>query len=252
VLRFYLLAATVLAGGVGGLATHLLTGSTRLSPDQKREVQEVVHGFMKENNEAPALVANALQAYAQQQEEVQIKETQGRMDAERERLLDKNTAIVVGNPEAKTKLIVFYDNNCSHCRATDLQLQKLLEKNKDLAIVYRQYPILGKRSEEVAAGVIAVAKYNKFPEINHAIAQSDKPLTLDLLIEMAQVEGVTGQQIKDGMASAEIQAVLKENRALGEKIGFQMTPTVILVTEKDLKLLQELDEESLAKILPAA
>ena len=85
-MRFYLLAATVLAGGVGGLATHFLTGTTGLSPAQKREVQEVVQTFMKGSNEAPALVANALQTYAQQQEEVQIKETQGRMDAERERL----------------------------------------------------------------------------------------------------------------------------------------------------------------------
>ena len=69
---------------------------------------------------------------------------------------------------------------------------------------------------------------------------------------MAQTQGVTAQQIKDGMASAENQATINENKILGEKIGFQMTPTVILVTENELKLLQELDEESLTKILPAA
>lgn len=250
-MRFYFIAATILAGAAGGLGVHFLAGTAGLSPNQKREIQEIVHSFIKENNETPALVASALQTYAQQQEEVQVKETQGRMNAERERLLDNKTAIVVGNPEAKAKLVVFYDNNCPHCRATDLQLQKLLEKNKDFAIVYRPYPILGKPSEEVAAGLIAIAKYNKFSEVNHAIAQSDKPLTLELLTEMAQAQGITPQQIKDGIASEEVQATLKENRALGEKIGFQMTPTVILVTEKELKLLQELDEESLAKALAA-
>lgn len=250
-MRFYFIAATLLAGAAGAVTTHYMgkESSGGLSADQKREVQDIIQHFIKENAEAPALVANALQAYAQQQEEIQVKETQGRMNAERERLLDKNTAIVLGNPDAKIKLIVFYDNNCSHCRAADLQLQKVLEKNKDLAIFYRQFPILGKRSEEIAAGVIAISKYNKFPEVNHAIVKSDKPLTLDLLIELAGVQGITSQQIKDGIVSAEVQATLKENQSLAEKIGLQATPTVILVTEKELKLLQDLDEESLKKTL---
>jgi len=250
-MRFYFMAATLLAGAVGGIATRYIGegSSTKLSVNQKHEIQEIVQRFMKENTEAPALVASALQTYAQQQEEVQVKETQGRMNAERERLLDKSTAIILGNPEAKTKLIVFYDNNCSHCRSADAQLQKVLETNKDLAIFYRQFPILGKRSEEVAAGIIAIAQYNKFSEVNHAIVKSDKPLTLDVLIELAGTQGITPQQIKNDMTSAKVQAMLKENQSLAEKIGLQMTPTVILVTEKELKLLQDLDEESLKKTL---
>ncbi|MEI8295638.1 MAG: thioredoxin domain-containing protein [Alphaproteobacteria bacterium] len=248
-MRFHLIVIMFVAGGIGGLASHFFSSSTELSAGHTRKIRQVVHSFIKESKEAPELVARALQTYSLQQEEAHVRETHARMNAERDRLSDSDTAIVMGDPDAQTKLIVFYDNNCPHCRTTDLQLRKVLEKNKDLAVVYRQYPILGKRSEEVAAGIIAVAEHDKFPQVNHAISQSDKPLTLELLIEMAKAEGITPQQLKDGMTSDEVQELLKENRELGEKIGLQSTPTVILVNEKEVKILHDLDEESVTKAL---
>jgi thiol:disulfide interchange protein DsbC len=50
-------------------------------------------------------------------------------------------AIIMGDPAAKNKIIVFDDPDCPYCRKLHVEIKKLLETRKDVAFYIKQYPL---------------------------------------------------------------------------------------------------------------
>lgn len=53
--------------------------------------------------------------------------------------LDK--ALVLGNPKAKTKVIVFDDPECPYCAKLHGEIKKIIEKRKDIAFYIKLFPL---------------------------------------------------------------------------------------------------------------
>ncbi|MFQ5585771.1 MAG: DsbC family protein [Thermodesulfobacteriota bacterium] len=50
-------------------------------------------------------------------------------------------AIVIGNREAKKKVIVFDDPDCPYCRKLHVEIKKIIEKRSDVAFLIKLYPL---------------------------------------------------------------------------------------------------------------
>ena len=50
-------------------------------------------------------------------------------------------AIIMGDPKAKNKIIVFDDPDCPYCRKLHVEIKKMLETRKDVAFYIKQYPL---------------------------------------------------------------------------------------------------------------
>jgi thiol:disulfide interchange protein DsbC len=110
-------------------------------------------------------------------------------------------AIIMGNPKAKNKIIVFDDPDCPYCRKLHVEIKKMLETRKDVAFYIKQYPL-----------PIHPAAYDK-----------SKALVCDKSVELLD-DVFSGKTI--AAPTCETDAV-DENIKLARELGINGTPAII-------------------------
>lgn len=96
--------------------------------------------------------------------------------------IDLNNAIVIGNPNASTKLVVFSEPDCSYCRKYHKELKRLTSENSNVCVLLLLYPlktnpeaydkslaIIGSRSTEVLDAAFNGEDIGKGPESSRPI-----------------------------------------------------------------------------------
>lgn len=111
-------------------------------------------------------------------------------------------AIVMGDPKAEIKVIVFDDPDCPYCRKLHVEIKKILKKRKDIVFFIKQYPL-----------PMHPKAYNK----SKALVCEKSAALLDDVFE--------GKDI--GEPTCETDAVDKSIK-LAQKLGIGGTPAIIL------------------------
>ena len=148
-----LLIGTALGGAVVASTGEPGTGGSGLSRDDiKAIVRETI-------SEEPTLIISSVQKY---QEGERSKAQQSANDALKDKALraevfDAKTAGVYGTNEKRT-IVQFFDYNCPACKMQHQALNTLLAKDKDIRIIFREYPIFGPTSDENSRLGLAVAR----------------------------------------------------------------------------------------------
>lgn len=214
---------------------------SHFSPEQVKEIEMLVVKTLGKN---PDLVAKTLHIYMQK-EEAKAKKAEAiarvkmqkklNEDKTRLRLLNAKTALCEGNPDAKRKLVIFYDNNCGHCRQLDLKIQKLQEANPQAVLILRRpYPLRGEDSNKISAPVVAVAQIdaNKFIELNGMVLKAEDFVSEKDIEKFTESLGLSWKDVLNSASSLEVQHIIEENYQLGQDIGLDGTPMVILYDEE--------------------
>ena len=135
---------------------------------------------------------------------------------------------VAGNPKGNVTLIEFFDYQCIHCKKMEPVVQALIAKNKDLRVVYKEFPIFGKRSEVASQAALAAAMQGKYLAMQTALLKQEKALDDALVMETAKSVGLNMDQLKKDMASKQVQDILAQNRKLAEKMHLMGTPAFVV------------------------
>jgi len=112
-------------------------------------------------------------------------------------------AVVMGNPVAKNKLIIFTDPDCPYCRKLHAELKDVLKKRNDIAFYIKLFPLMKLHPES----------YEK----SRAISCKNSLKLLD--------DAVEGKTIPKADCDSK---KVDENIKLAEKLGIGSTPTIIL------------------------
>jgi protein-disulfide isomerase len=110
------------------------------------------------------------------------------------------------------------------------ELEKLLAAQKDVKVVFKEYPIFGPQSDTNAKIGLAVGRL--YPEKYFAFhgkmmsheGRSDEAQAL----KFAESLGMDSAKIKAEAAKPEISTILEADKALGITLQLQGTPTVIV------------------------
>jgi protein-disulfide isomerase len=204
--------------------------------------------------EKPEIIIKAIGAYTEKQQAEQQKKVNEQLVAKKSELLDKSTATILGNPEATTKLIVFVDPNCPHCRGFEEAISQVIKDKSlgDVCVYLRQWSILGEPSEETAKGLIAASKQGKFEEISKVVSSSRERLDGNKITEIAEKQGLDLKKFKEDMASEQTKKILEKNDELAQALGLQGTPSTIVSMKGELKLVNLTDRDGLVALLKEA
>lgn len=112
-------------------------------------------------------------------------------------------SLIVGDPAAKNKLIVFSDPDCPYCRKLHTEMKEVVKKRKDMAFYVKLFPL--------------VKLHPQAYEKSKAVQCSNSLKMLDDAFEGKEVP-------KAGCETK----VLDENIKLAEKLGISGTPAIIL------------------------
>jgi protein-disulfide isomerase len=126
--------------------------------------------------------------------------------------------------KGKYTVVEFFDYNCGYCRHAFNEVVKLTDAEKDVRVVFIEFPILSDESRKTSAVAIAAAKQNKYWEFHRAMMTEGGPATEDKALKVAAKIGLNIDQLKKDTASPETEAVIEKNLALGNAMGIEGTP----------------------------
>jgi len=150
----------------------------------------------------------------------------------REKAINENAAelfrskgsFVAGNPDGDVTVVEFFDYNCGYCRRAFKDLVKLIETDKNVRVVLKEFPIFGKESEDVAKISIAAANQGKYFEFHSAVITAPGHASKAQALRIAEKVGLDMDQLKKDIESPEVAKVIAQTNQLAEKMGLQGTP----------------------------
>ena len=192
---------------------------------QKVEVESIIHRYLVENPEILREVIEALHTKEAIQIEIGNLE---KIDALRASIDDGNAAYVGGNPKGDVTLIEFFDYTCGYCRGALADVEKLVDTDGSLRIVYKELPLLGPVANYASRAAIASTKQGKYLEFHSRLMGSTVKLSNNIVLQLAKDIGLDVERLKKDMASKETMALIENNHTLAQSLGISGTPNFIV------------------------
>jgi protein-disulfide isomerase len=186
-----------------------------------------VRAYLLEN---PEVIMEAIQIL-EQRRSAATQEADRKLVADNaDRLFEDGFSWVTGNPDGDVTLVEFLDYRCGYCKKAQPEVEALLERDPNIRLVVKEFPILG--PDSVAAGKMALAALKldreRFGPLHHALMDYRGNLTEDAAYQLAEEAGYDAGELRDLADSTEIDDRLQQNYQLAQALGLQGTPAFIV------------------------
>ena len=215
-----------LAGAIGFWLSSAVAAD--FTPDQRKAIENIIHDYLTKN---PDLMLDVLQAAQDKLKgESREKAAVALVEHKRELLEDPETP-VGGNPKGDVSLVEFFDYRCPYCKQVVPALEALLAKDKQLRLVYKEFPVLGPDSVHAARAALASRKQGKYEPMHRALMAVKGQIDEAAVMKIAGSVGLDVERLKADMAAPEIDRALKTNIKLAEALDIRGTPGFVIGDE---------------------
>lgn len=173
---------------------------------------------------------------------------------------------VYGDKSSKVVLIEYGDFQCPGCAAAYPNLKQIKETYKDqIAFIFRNFPLTAIHPNALAASTAAEAAglqgkfwemHDKLYENQDAWGTIEASKRTDIFAGYASDIGIDVNQFKEDLGDPKIAAKISRDRALGQKLNVDSTPTIYLgstkLTDEETTDLVQKDGQKLMDKLDAA
>jgi protein-disulfide isomerase len=128
-----------------------------------------------------------------------------------------------GAAKPEVTLVEFFDYACPYCKASNPAVDRLLQEDKGLRVVYRELPILGPDSVTAARLSLEASKMGRFAQFHDALWAAGRPAP-ETIATAAQHAGIAPAPPQD----PEIEGELNRNMQLAGKLGATGTPLFVV------------------------
>ena len=149
-----------------------------------------------------------------------------------EMLTDPGTD-VVGAAHADVTIIEFLDYNCPYCKRFAPTLQSLLAEDHGIAVVYKDWPILGDVSVYAARSALAARWQGKYLAAHDALlngARLTRNNQVDLALGHAGID-LHALKLDQAKHAKDIDALLARNDAEAHAMHLRGTPGIVIGRE---------------------
>jgi protein-disulfide isomerase len=181
------------------------------SNPETAKIERIVHAYIVEH---PEVIE---EAFEQRESRAMAK----LVDANRKDIEAPFAGAWAGARDGDVTLVEFFDYACPFCKATNGDVTRLLDEDKNLKVVWRELPVLGPNSHSAALVSMAAAKQGQFRKFHDTLFAGGRPDPETIAKAQAAV-GVKAMQ------SPEFEQELDKNNDLARKLGAQGTPTFVV------------------------
>jgi protein-disulfide isomerase len=128
-----------------------------------------------------------------------------------------------GAAKPDVTLVEFFDYACPYCKASNPVIDRLLQEDKGLRVVYRELPILGPDSVIAARLSLAASKAGRFGKFHDTLWATGRP-SPQSNATAAQAAAIPAQPSNDPSVEAE----LRRNFELAGQLGATGTPLFVI------------------------
>jgi protein-disulfide isomerase len=198
--------------------------------EQKAQIGTIVKDYLLKNPEVIIEIQAALEAKMEKEQAEKLKSF---MSENAKDIYRSPNASVAGNPDGDITVVEFFDYNCGYCKRGMPELQKLIENDKRVRVVFKELPILSKGSEEAARAALAAKRQGKYWEFHQALMSAKGQANEASSLKAAEGLGLDMAKFKADMKGDAVTSELDQMKALAKKMGISGTPH-FLVGDKSI------------------
>jgi protein-disulfide isomerase len=197
----------------------------------REEIEAIIREYIVKN---PEILQEAAIELERRQAEAQTEAVRKLTSDPKSPLYESRHHMVVGNPKGDVTLVEFFDYNCGFCKRGLKDMIRLVETDKNLRIVLKDFPILSAGSREASAIAYAYKKqatpenYWKF-HVN--LMGYEGRIGRDEALAVAKELGADMKRLEAELAKPDFDAAFEETRSLAGPLGITGTPSYVLAED---------------------
>jgi len=216
-----LLAMLAVPAGIVG------AGEPVFDAREEQAIRDILANYLRQN---PEIIVEAIQILRQRQARAESDQRRQAILRLRDRLERDPGSPVGGNPEGDVTIVEFFDYRCPYCKRVAATVRELLERDGNIRLVYKEWPILGADSEFAARAALAAHRQGKYPEF-HEKVMGEKRVDEASVLAAARALGLDIPRLRADMRSPETEAQLAANMELASRLGITGTPAFVIGEE---------------------
>ncbi|PLW77432.1 DsbA family protein [Cohaesibacter celericrescens] len=205
--------------------------------DQKEEIEKIVTDYLLEN---PDLMRQVFGVLRQQDAEREKQAQNERSERAKEALLANKDAlfnakedVVLGNPDGDVTLVEFLDYNCGYCKQAFGNMLELLDSDKNLRFIVKEWPVLGPQSMEAALVAVAITKEapEKYLDFHKAMMTLRGTASKESALRVAEKIGISRAKLEALYEDRTLVKTIEENYKMADALQLTGTPGYVLADE---------------------
>src|SRR5882757_7729224 len=121
--------------------------------------------------------AQAVQDYLRQMQAQESRDRDERIAARLDALENNPASPVLANPPSNIQgvitIVEFFDYTCPYCKAAEPRLMQLVDKDKRIKLVMKEFPILTKASAIASRAALAAVRQGKYRAFHLALMRRE-------------------------------------------------------------------------------
>ncbi|WP_417257490.1 DsbA family protein [Celeribacter sp.] len=203
---------------------------TNMSDAERAAFGAEIRAYLLEN---PEVLMEAVDVYNQRQQAAQEAGEADLIAAHAADLYEAEGDLVYGNPDADLIFVEFSDYRCGYCKKAYPDVKALLEKDGNIKLIVKEFPILGEESvlaARFALAVRAVSGEEAYHAIHDALMTARSNVTEGSLKRMVNDldQDVDVDAVMAALDSDEVNTILGRNQQLGQIFQISGTPTFVM------------------------
>lgn len=218
-MKFPLIAIMIMFSYIN-LSSAIADDIVKLNED---EIKRLALEAILEN---PKIIEEAFFKLQEIRDQEKLTQASSAITDRRQLLEEDPNAPVLGNIDGDVTLVEFFDYNCGFCKRAMGVVQELLEKDTNVRLVYREFPILGEGSVYASKAALAARKQDKYEEMHWALMSLPRVDEASTLV-VAKELGLDIEQLKHDMDAPEVEQHIALSMELAGQLGINGTPSFI-------------------------
>lgn len=214
--------AIVISAALAGCIAMAAPAQAELSKD---DVNKLIHDYIMEH---PQLILDSVNEY--QKRSIAEKQAES-LQRNHDELFNNEKSPVLGNPKGDVTIIEFFDYNCHYCKDVFASLVDLTNEDKNLKVIFKDFPILGATSELAAKWALAAQRQNKYFEFHKKMMEHKGPLKNGDIEDAAKDIGLDLAAARLFVDGTDSLLQIERNRSLAQQMSFNGTPSFVVNDE---------------------
>lgn len=201
-----------------------------MSPAERKSIEDVIRDLLMKN---PEIIIEAIQSMRQRQQREGEERAKANLVKYRNELLNDPDTPVGANVNGDVTIVEFFDYRCGFCKRVFPDIVKIINTDKNIRYVFKEFPILGPESMNASKAALAAWSLDKtkYMAFHQAMMGSKGGLPEGRVLEFATKAGYDATALKTAMKDPKIDELIAKNFELAKALDINGTPAFIIGDE---------------------
>jgi len=199
--------------------------SHALDANDKQQIDKQIEDFFMRNPEKLEQALDNMQRYLAERTQ---QEQDAALASNADNLYRNDSDYSMGPNNAPITIVEFFDYNCGYCKRSFAPLMEVLEENKDVRLVFKEYPILGEASYLASSTALAINDKLKYLTFHSKLMTHQGRISESVIEKTLRDMKLSPQKLQSDARSDKYVLQLAATRQLADTIGINGTPAFVI------------------------